>query len=196
MLKNPSQDKLYASLDEVGRGAIAGPVVAACVIWPNDIGEYDHMIKDSKKCTPSRREFLDFYIKSRAIDYSVAFISNTRIDEINILNATMEAMHDCLANLSVNVDHIIVDGNYFKSYENIPHTCCIKGDATYTSIAAASIIAKEARDNYMIEIGHTYPDYNWHQNKGYGTLDHMKAIKQNGLSQLHRNTFIKNHGDA
>jgi ribonuclease HII len=190
--KNPQNDKLYASIDEVGRGAIAGPVVAACVIWPPDTEEYDYMIKDSKKCTPTQRKFLDSYIKTRAIDYSISFISNERIDEINILNATMEAMHECLNNLKVKVDHILVDGNYFKKYENIPYTCCIKGDSTYISIAAASIIAKEARDNYMSEIAKDFPKYKWENNKGYGSSDHMSTVIKYGTTPLHRITFLKN----
>lgn len=188
--QNPDDNILYASLDEVGRGPLAGPVVSACVIWKP--GEDDHMINDSKKLSAKNRKLLDEYIKENAIDYSITFVDPKRIDEINILNATMEAMHLCLDKLNVDFDHILVDGDKFKKYNNKNHTCVIKGDATYVSIAAASIIAKVARDEYMNKISGEYPEYKWNSNVGYGSKEHIEVIRKKGATPYHRMSFLKN----
>lgn len=188
LMQNP-EDGVYASLDECGRGSLVSSVVVACVLWKE--GENDHIIKDSKKLSPTMRLFLNDYIKDNAIDYSISFINHERIDEVNILNATMEGMHQCLDNIVVDYDHILVDGNIFKPYKYKPHTCIIKGDDTYTSIAAASIIAKVARDEHMKELAFEYPGYGWKTNMGYGTKQHMDAIKRIGLTPYHRKSFCK-----
>lgn len=187
-LKQTSDDRLYASLDEVGRGCLAGPVMAAAVIWKP--GVCDDLINDSKKLSKRERIEMAEYIKDNAIDYSIAFVDNKEIDEINILNATMKAMHVCLDELDVDFDEILVDGNYFRSYKGKPHTTVVKGDATYVSIAAASILAKVARDNYMVEISREYPVYGWESNVGYGSVSHVEAIKKHGVTPLHRMSFL------
>ena len=199
LLQNP-EDGLYASIDECGRGALAASVVAACVVWQP--GEMDHLIKDSKKLSPRMRAYLSDYIKDNAIDYSISFIDHQRIDTVNILNATMEGMHQCLDKLTVDYDHIFVDGNTFKPYvanktivETVsvkvqkPYTCVIKGDDKYVSIAAASILAKVARDDHMGELALHFPGYGWETNKGYGTKEHVDAISTIGVSPFHRLTF-------
>lgn len=190
LLQNPNEDKLYASLDEAGRGSFAGAVVAACVIWKP--GPRDHLINDSKKLSSKMREELAEYIKENAIDYSIQFIDPKEIDRMNILNATMQAMHKCLDQLTVNIDHILVDGNFFKKYKDITYDCIIAGDAKYVSIAAASILAKEARDNYMKQMAFVYPKYHWEKNMGYGTKEHRDALLAHGYCPLHRLSFIKN----
>lgn len=187
-LKQTSEERLYASLDEVGRGCLAGPVVAAAVIWKP--GACDDMINDSKKLSKRQRVELAEYIKDNAIDYSVCFVDNVEIDRINILNATMKAMHMCLDELDVDFDEILVDGNYFKTYLDVPHKTVVKGDATYVSIAAASILAKVARDNYMLEKSSEYPGYGWDSNVGYGSAKHVEAIRQKGVTPLHRMSFL------
>lgn len=194
MLKNnPSTDHIYVGIDEVGRGCLSGPVVAAAVIWnPDLIDSRLENIRDSKKINKQNRELLSDFIKENAIDYSIAFIDNKIIDEINILNATFMAMHKSLDELTVDFDHILVDGNRFNKYKDKDHTCFVKGDNTYLSIAAASIIAKVARDEYMTKLSSEYPDYKWDKNMGYGTKDHINAIKTHGLTSYHRTTFVKN----
>lgn len=183
---------IEVGVDEAGRGCYAGPVVAAAVIWPNEaIGPLDELIKDSKKLTAAKRLQLADYIKENAIDYSVTFVDNHVIDQKNILNATYEAMHKSLDKLIVPFDHIIVDGNRFKEYRNTDHTCIIKGDDKYISIAAASILAKESRDDYMKQLAKQdkYKVYNWHKNFGYGTQEHRDAITIFGLTDMHRASF-------
>lgn len=188
--QNPDDSLLYASLDETGFGSLIGPVVVGCVVWQE--GEYDHLINDSKKLSPVMRKKLSEYIKDNAIDYSITFIDQVKIDEINILNANMAAMHECLDKLSVDFNHILVDGNKFREYHEKPHTCIIKGDSKYVSIAAASIIAKVARDEYINTIAQEYPQYYWDQNMGYGTKQHIDAILENGATPYHRQSFLKN----
>lgn len=180
---------LVASLDEVGRGSLAGPVVAACVVWKS--GEYDHLIRDSKKLSAKKRLELVDYIKYNAIDYSIAFIDAARIDEVNILNATYEAMHQCIDKLSMEVDHIIVDGNSFRPYQDVPHTCIIKGDAKEVSIGAASILAKVTRDEFMAEHATIFPEYGWDVNSGYGTKKHIIALQEHGPTIMHRKSFLQ-----
>jgi ribonuclease HII len=192
MLKSDIEvsENLVVSLDEVGRGCLAGPVVAAAVILPKN---FNHdIIKDSKKLTEKKRQEAFNLIKDNAISYSISFISPKEVDELNILQATMLAMHNCLDDLKEDFRHILVDGNYFKNYKNIPHTCVIKGDNTYTSIAAASILAKVSRDEYMKNIHKEFPEYGWGSNKGYGSSTHIKTIKDIGFNEHHRQSFLKN----
>lgn len=195
MLKECMKDNcMECGIDEVGRGALCGPVVAACVIWGSEGIDpiFASKIRDSKKMTPKERTIMSDFIKDNAVDWSVSFVDSKRIDEINILNATFEAMHQCLESLTVPIDHILVDGNRFKQYKDIPFTCVVKGDSEYMSIAAASIIAKVARDEYMkrlCEDDDNYCKYGWVQNQGYGTKQHLEAIKKFGLTDYHRKTF-------
>lgn len=185
--------------DEVGRGCLSGPTVAASVIWSETISEYVKNIpeiRDSKKMTyKSRKEASDF-IKEHATDYAIAFVDASRIDEINIRNAAMEAMHKSLDKLELKPDHIVVDGNYFKNYPDdknpIDYTTCIKGDDKYYSIAAASILAKVAKDEYIENLIKENPElekYGWLTNACYGTKTHLDAIKEYGITKYHRKTF-------
>jgi ribonuclease HII len=178
------------SLDEVGRGCLAGPVVTSSVILPKDFKH--ELIKDSKKLTEKQRKIAYQIIIENCVEFSVDFIDNTVIDQVNILESTMISMHNCLDKLKTPFDYIIVDGNYFKKYRNYNHTCIIKGDNHYLSIAAASIIAKVKRDEYMIKLSEKHTGYGWGKNKGYGTKEHIEGIKKIGVSEYHRKTFLKN----
>jgi ribonuclease HII len=190
-LKPFLQDCVEAGVDEVGRGCFAGPVVTAAVILPKD---FDHpLIKDSKKLSEKQRNEAVEIIKKYAVAYTVAYGSVEDIDRFNILQATFKTMHKALDGLSVRPEHIIVDGDKFNSYHNIPHTCVVKGDANYYSIASASILAKVERDNYMSELSKEFPVYKWSTNKGYGTADHREALLENGPTVYHRKTFISNY---
>lgn len=183
---------MECGIDECGRGAYAGPVVAAAVIWPNEqVSEYDVNIRDSKKLSMKKRREVAEYIKANAIDYSIQFVTHEEIDKVNILQATFNAMHLCLDSLSMSPEHILVDGDKFRIYKRTPHTCIVSGDDKYISIAAASIIAKVARDEYMIQLGKQspYDVYKWEKNMGYGTEEHRNAIQQFGLSDMHRKSF-------
>ena len=179
--------ELEAGCDEAGRGCLAGPVVAAAVILP--AGLIIDGLNDSKKLTEKNRKTLEKVIKQKAMCYSIQFVDNFKIDEINILNASIEAMHLCISDLSLRPKHIIVDGNRFKPFEDIPHTTVIKGDSKFQTIAAASILAKTARDEFMCRIHEDLPYYFWNVNKGYPTIQHKKAIEKHGLSSYHRKTF-------
>lgn len=181
---------IEAGIDEVGRGCLAGPVVAAAVILPNDF-DYD-IVKDSKKLSEKRRKEAYQLIKEHAIDYSISFVRAEDIDNINIGKATMAAMNKCVEKLETEPNHLLIDGNIFENCSNIPYTCVVKGDNTYYSIAAASIIAKVTRDEYMVEKSKNYPMYKWDSNKGYGSKVHRDAIKEHGISKYHRRTFLKN----
>jgi ribonuclease HII len=182
---------LEAGCDEAGRGCLAGPVFAAAVILPNG---YDHpLLNDSKKVTPGNREKLRTDIEISALAFAVAMCTNDEIDKINILNASILAMHRALEAMKIEPKHIIVDGNRFKKFRAIPHTCIIKGDSLYTSIAAASILAKTYRDEYMNKLHSDFPVYHWSKNKGYPTLEHRKAILQHGICIYHRKTFNSNY---
>lgn len=176
-----------AGCDEAGRGCLAGPVVAAAVILPDNFS--NNLIDDSKKLTPSRREQLRHIIEDESVTWAVAFIDSETIDRINILNASILAMHHALGQLHKIPQHIIVDGNRFKPYNKIPHTTVVKGDGKYLSVAAASILAKTHRDEYMQSMALKYPGYGWEHNMGYPTRDHRKAILDKGLTPLHRITF-------
>jgi len=178
---------LEAGCDEAGRGCLAGPVFAAAVILPPDF--HHPLLNDSKQVTPANRELLRAYIEDHAIAYAVASASVEEIDRENILNASFLAMHRAIAQLNPFPQLILVDGNRFKAYAGIPHQCFVKGDSQYAAIAAASILAKTYRDEYMRQIHQQYPQYNWQKNKGYPTLQHRRTIGKLGLSPHHRKTF-------
>ena len=173
--------------DEAGRGCLSGPVVAAAVILPDNFKS--KLLDDSKKLTPKKRNILRNKIEAEALAYGVAFVSHSRIDEVNILNASIEAMHLAIDKLNITPKHIIVDGNRFKPYKDINHDTIIKGDGKYLSIAAASILAKTYRDEYMEMLHEDFPEYNWKQNKGYPTKKHREAIAKFGTTTHHRITF-------
>jgi ribonuclease HII len=176
-----------AGCDEAGRGCYAGPVFAAAVVLPK---KFRHpLLNDSKQVAPEVREELRIVIEAKAISYAVAMVDHEEIDNINILRASFKAMHLALDALSVQPELLLIDGNRFTPYKNVPHRCIIEGDGTYTSIAAASILAKTYRDVYMINLHNEFPCYNWKNNKGYGTLEHRMAIEQYGLCKYHRKSF-------
>lgn len=179
--------RIEAGCDEAGRGCLAGPVFAAAVILPDHFS--CELLNDSKQLTEKQRDFLRPLIEKEALAWAVATVDNHEIDEINILNASIAAMHRALDRLSLRPEHIIVDGNRFKKYEDIPHLCIVKGDGKYMSIAAASVLAKTHRDEYMVKMDLQYPVYNWKQNKGYPTREHREKIKQFGITDLHRKSF-------
>lgn len=178
---------LEAGCDEAGRGCLAGPVFAAAVILPRDFEAGE--LNDSKKLTHKQRSDLRVIIEKHALAWAVAEVDNIEIDKINILNASFLAMHRAVEKLSIRPQHLSIDGNRFKNYQDIPHTCIIKGDGKYLNIAAASILAKTHRDQYMENISSHYPHYEWHQNKGYPTIVHRTAALAHGLSPYHRKTF-------
>lgn len=182
------QDQLVeAGCDEAGRGCYAGPVFAAAVILPRDF--YHPVLNDSKQLTAGQREELKKYIKQHAIAWAVAQADNEEIDRINILKASFKAMHLAIDQLKKRPSYLIIDGNRFIPYRNIPHTCIVKGDGIYASIAAASVLAKTHRDAFMTRLHKEFPHYNWKQNKGYGTREHRDAITVHGLCRYHRRTF-------
>jgi ribonuclease HII len=188
MLKPALTDDLVeAGCDEAGRGCLAGPVYAAAVILPKDYR--DPLLNDSKKLTARQRQELRAVIEREALSWAVASVDNQVIDQVNILNASILAMHKALDNLSLKPQLILVDGNRFHSYRNLPHRCIIKGDATYMSIAAASVLAKTYRDDFMTEKSSEFPHYGWKSNKGYPTLAHRMSIHEFGISPYHRLSF-------
>ncbi|MFC2147791.1 ribonuclease HII [Bacteroidota bacterium] len=187
MLKYFKEIEFEAGTDEAGRGCLAGPVTAAAVILP--ISFADESLNDSKKLSPSTRNKLRPIIEVSAICYGVAHIETDTIDTINILNASILAMHKAINKLSKVPDFLIVDGNRFKPINDIPYKCIVKGDSKYQSIAAASILAKTYRDAYMEKIHEEFPMYNWKQNKGYGTEEHRQAIIDYGITKYHRKSF-------
>lgn len=182
---NPN--KIEAGCDEAGRGCLAGPVVAAAVILPVNHGI--DALNDSKQLTEKRRQELVPLIKEKALSYGIAFVDQVKIDEINILNASFLAMHHAVDVLSIRPELLLIDGNRFNPYPEIEHECIIKGDTLYQSIAAASILAKEARDDYMRELHLKEPAYNWQKNKGYPTKEHKLALIKNGITKYHRKSF-------
>jgi len=178
---------MEAGCDEAGRGCLAGPVFASAVILPK--GFYHELLSDSKQVNEKNRNELRAIIEKEAIAFAVSKIENTEIDTINILKASFKAMHLAIDKLKVKPGLLLIDGNRFVPYKKTPHKCIIKGDATYTSIAAASILAKTYRDEYMNTLHLQYPQYNWNANKGYGTLTHRRAIEVYGVSPFHRKSF-------
>lgn len=182
-------NNIEVGIDEAGRGCLAGPVVSAAVILPKD---FDYpIVRDSKKLSEKKRkEAYDIIVKN-ALNYSISVILPEAIDKLNILQATMLSMHNCLDYME-GFNHILVDGNYFNKYKDIPHTCVIKGDNTYYSIAAASILAKVSRDDYMKQLHKEFPKYKWESNKGYGSEEHINMIKEIGITEHHRKSFLKN----
>jgi len=188
MLQPYYQDKLIeAGCDEAGRGCFAGPVFAAAVILPKDF--YHPTLNDSKQLTAKERDKLKIFIKANAIAYAVAMVDNEEIDRINILRASFRAMHLALDKLKKRPSLLLIDGQLFNRYKNLPHKCIIQGDGIYASIAAASILAKTHRDAYMKRLHIEFPYYNWKQNKGYGTEEHRTAIQAHGLCKYHRKSF-------
>lgn len=173
--------------DEAGRGCLAGPVTAGAVILPNSF--INILLNDSKQLSELKRVTLRTIIESEAISFSYSHVFEAQIDEINILNASILAMHQSIDNLCTLPEFIIVDGNRFKPFKNIPHQTIIKGDGKFSSIAAASVLAKTYRDDFMCKIHEEYPMYNWKQNKGYPTKEHRDAIKTYGITKYHRKSF-------
>ena len=178
---------LEAGLDEAGRGCYAGPVFAAAVILPKDF--YHPLLNDSKQLNEKQRELLRPLIEKESIAFAVASVDNDTIDKINILQASFTAMHLSIERLHTTPEFLLIDGNRFKTYQSIPHQCIIKGDGKYAAIAAASILAKTYRDEFMQEIHLSFPHYGWDKNKGYGTVTHRNAIEQHGLCCHHRKSF-------
>ena len=187
LIKSWSHQYIEAGCDEVGRGCLCGPVVAAAVIIDH---QFNHnLINDSKQLSFKTRIELDSYIKENVLDYSIAELSPEFIDEHNILNASIHAMHNALDQLKLKPELILVDGNKFHPYNYIPHQCIIKGDTKFLSIAAASILAKNYRDLLMIELHEEFPEYGWNKNMGYATKQHREALKKFGPTKYHRKSF-------
>jgi ribonuclease HII len=178
---------LEAGCDEAGRGCLAGPVFAAAVIL--DKHKRIKYLDDSKKLTHSQREELRHEIEEKALAWAVASFTNEEIDEVNILKASFLSMHKAIDNLNIKPAHLIIDGNRFIPYPNLTHTCIVKGDAKFQSIAAASILAKTHRDELMLKYHEAYPNYAWNENKGYPTIKHRTAIEKYGITPYHRKTF-------
>ncbi|ADY53917.1 RNase HII [Pseudopedobacter saltans DSM 12145] len=181
------EEFIEAGCDEAGRGCLAGPVFAAAVILPKDF--FHPLLTDSKQLTDKDRKALRIEIEEKALAFAVAPVDHEEIDRINILNASFLAMHKALDKLTIRPEFIIIDGNRFKSYNNIGHQCVIKGDGKYYSIAAASILAKTYRDDYMDALHEEFPLYDWNKNKGYPTTKHRLAILEHGICTYHRKTF-------
>ncbi|WP_342646532.1 ribonuclease HII [Mucilaginibacter sp. CSA2-8R] len=180
-------DLLEAGCDEAGRGCLAGPVFAAAVILPPS---FTHpLLNDSKKLSEADRYRLRPEIEAQALAFAVASVSNTEIDEINILNASFLAMHRAISQLSIKPQYLIIDGNRFNAYPEIPHQCIVQGDGKYFSIAAASVLAKTYRDDYMQQLALQHPEYDWHSNKGYPTIKHRNMVLQHGFTPHHRRSF-------
>lgn len=188
MLQNRfSENYIEVGCDEAGRGCLAGPVFAGAVILPDDF--YHPLLNDSKQLTEKQRELLRPIIEKEALEWAVVAVSAKEIDQINILNASIIGMHRCVDQLTTRPELILVDGNRFKPYVGIVHQCIVKGDSKFTSIAAASILAKTHRDEYMEKIDREFPMYKWSVNKGYPTKDHRAAIAEHGTTPHHRMTF-------
>jgi len=188
MLKLRYQKKLIeAGCDEAGRGCLAGPVFAASVILPSDFEHPD--LNDSKQLSENKRDELRIFIEAHALAFAVGICTAAEIDEINILKASFLAMHRAIEQLNTRPQLLLIDGNRFTTYQDIPHHCIIKGDSKFQSIAAASILAKTYRDEYMLKIAADYPAYRWERNKGYPTKAHRDAIGKHGATEHHRTTF-------
>ncbi|OBW43361.1 Ribonuclease HII [Chryseobacterium sp. MOF25P] len=187
LLKKWSDNYIEAGCDEVGRGCLCGPVVAAAVILDENFEQ--KLINDSKKLSFKTRMDLDSYIKDNVKSFAIAELPPSFIDEHNILNASIHAMHNALDKLTIRPEFILVDGNKFHPYNFIPHQCVIKGDSKFLSIAAASILAKNYRDKLMIELHEEHPEYGWNTNFGYATKKHQEALIKHGITKYHRQSF-------
>ena len=187
LLPTQYSKKIEAGIDEAGRGCLAGPVTAAAVILSKNFSNPD--LNDSKKISAKKRNELREVIEKEAVAYSVVHINNHKIDKINILNASMLAMHQAIKKLKIIPGFILVDGNRFYNYKNLEHKCIISGDSKFQNIAAASILAKTYRDELMIKLDKKHPEYNWNNNKGYPTKSHKKSILEYGPSVYHRKSF-------
>lgn len=193
MLENSYQTELLeAGCDEAGRGCLAGSVFAAAVILPPDF--YHPLLNDSKQMTERQRDLLRPIIECEAVAWAVAEITASRIDEINILRASIEGMNVAAANLKVAPQFLAIDGNRFISHNGLPYKCIVKGDGKYANIAAASVLAKTHRDEYMLRLHEEYPNYGWDRNKGYPTKEHRMAIREYGLTPYHRLSFNHTEG--
>lgn len=181
------KNKIEAGCDEAGRGCLAGPVFAAAVILP--AGFENELLNDSKKLTEKQRKKLRPVIEKEAISWAVEAVSNKEIDEVNILNASFLAMNRAVRKLKIKPEYLLIDGNRFRPQTDIPFSCMIKGDGRFFSIAAASILAKTYRDDFMEQIHNDFPEYDWNINKGYPTLKHRKAIQKYGITKYHRKSF-------
>ena len=182
-----SKGLIEAGCDEAGRGCLAGPVVASAVILPTNFKHI--LLNDSKQLTHKQRELLEPIIKEKAICWAIGIVSPQEIDEINILNASFLAMHRAIEKLKEKIDLLLIDGNRFNPYKNIEHLCIVKGDSKYASIAAASVLAKNYRDELMIDLDSDFPQYDWKNNKGYPTAKHRAAIGKIGISKHHRKSY-------
>ena len=191
LIKKWSENYVEAGCDEVGRGCLCGPVVSAAVILDDNFEQ--NLVNDSKKLNFKTRLELDDYIKNNVKDYAIAELSPAFIDQHNILNASIHAMHNALDKLTIRPELILVDGNKFHPYNFIPHQCIIKGDSKILSIAAASILAKNYRDQLMIRLHEEFPEYGWNKNMGYATKVHIEALKKFGPTKYHRQSFRLNY---
>ena len=191
LIKKWSENYIEAGCDEVGRGCLCGPVVAVAVILDDNFEQ--NLVNDSKKLNFKTRLELDDYIKNNVKDYAIAELSPEFIDQHNILNASIHAMHNALDKLTIRPELILVDGNKFHPYNYIPHQCIIKGDSKILSIAAASILAKNYRDQLMIQLHEEFPEYGWNKNMGYATKVHIEALKKFGPTKYHRQSFRLNY---
>ncbi|TRX56277.1 ribonuclease HII [Fulvivirga sp. M361] len=187
LLSSFTKDKIEAGCDEAGRGCLAGPVVAAAVILPPDYKNQE--LNDSKQLSRKKRDLLRKDIEKDALHWAVSFVDNKEIDEVNILNASYLAMQRSVDQLKQQPELLLIDGNRYKPHNDIPYECIIKGDGKYLSIAAASILAKTYRDEFMVKIGEQYSEYEWHKNAGYPTISHREAIRIYGVTPHHRMSF-------
>ena len=182
-----SKELTEAGCDEAGRGCLAGPVVASAVILPTNFRH--KLLNDSKQLTGKQRQILDPVIKEKALSWAIGIVSPQEIDDINILDASILAMHRAIDKLEKNVDLLLIDGNRFKTYKDIKHLCIVKGDSKFASIAAASVLAKNFRDELMFNLDSNFPQYDWKNNKGYPTAKHREAIRQIGACKHHRKSY-------
>ena len=187
MLKQRFSDKIEVGCDEAGRGCLAGPVVAAAVLLPDYFN--NKTLNDSKQLSKKKREILEKIIKDESISFGIGVVSPKEIDKINILNASFLAMHRAINQISNKYELLLIDGNRFNKYKKVEHKCIIKGDAKYMSIAAASVIAKTARDKIMKDLSQEFPQYSWETNQGYPTKNHRKSIEKFGANKYHRKSF-------
>lgn len=187
MLSPKFSNQIEVGCDEAGRGCLAGPVVAAAVLLPEDF--HNPILNDSKQLSKKKREELEIIIKKESINFGIGFVSPQEIDKINILNASFLAMHRAIDKINEKIELLLIDGNKFNPYKKVEHKCIVKGDTKYTSIAAASVLAKTARDKIMKNLSKEYPQYDWENNQGYPTKKHRGAIQKFGANKYHRKSF-------